>query len=465
METLIAVMIALPVAVFFLRRYLRRLRQNEKLAQRMAEMPHLSDAPIGLHPHIDVIRCIGCASCTNVCPEGDVLALAGGKAVLANPQRCIGHERCVDACPVGAITMVKGNAGADANTPRLTDEYETTIANLFIVGELGGLPLIRNAVNQGKQCIDIITKRISCGRLAASSAGVYDVLIVGAGPAGISASLRAIENKISYITIEADEVGGTVAKFPRHKIVTTTPLEFPMFGKLDRTELPKEHLLALWDVVLNRADFNVCSDSRVVDIQKPDSGVFCVMTATRQYRTRTVVLATGRGGNPKKLGVPGENLSKVMYRLIEAEHYQGKKILVVGGGDSAVEAAIALSRQPGNEVTMSYRRQEFTRIKQRNAQLISESVREGTIKIFFDSMPVEFRDEAVVLQVEGKLKTIENDFAWIFAGGAPAYEFLRKIGIGCGVGTPSIERKEEASGAPLNAKRGSARDSRSATTL
>jgi thioredoxin reductase (NADPH) len=451
MDTLIAVMIALPVAVFFLHRYLKRLKKNEKLVQRMAEMPHLrSEAATGLRPHIDSSRCIGCGSCTQVCPEGDVLAMAGGKAVLANVQRCIGHGRCADACPVGAITLAKGNSGADANTPRLTDEYETTIANLFIVGELGGLPLIKNAVSQGMQCIDIITKRISCGRLAASAAGVYDVLIVGAGPAGISASLRAIENKLSYITIEADEVGGTVAKFPRHKIVTTTPLEFPMFGKLDRTELPKEHLLAFWDVVLNRADFNVCADSRVIDIGKSIAGIFCVMTATRQYSARTVVLATGRGGNPKKLGIPGENLSKVMYRLIEAEHYRDKKILVVGGGDSAVEAAIALSRQPRNVVTMSYRRQEFTRIKQRNAQLLNECVNKGTIKVIFDSMPAEFRNEAVVLRIGGKLQTIENDFVWIFAGGAPAYEFLKKVGIGCGTGSPCIERKEEATGAPLN---------------
>jgi thioredoxin reductase (NADPH) len=456
MDTVIAVMIALPVAGFFLRRYLRRLRENEERARKMAAMAHLSsDAPTGLHPHIDAARCIGCGSCTTVCPEGDVLAMAGGKAVIANLQRCIGHERCVEACPVGAITMVKGNAGKDANTPYLTDEYETTIEDLFIIGELGGLPLIKNAINQGKQCIDIITKRISRRRLAASAVGVYDVLIVGAGPAGISASLRAIENKLSYITIEADEVGGTVAKFPRHKIVTTTPLEFPMFGKLDRTELPKEHLLAFWDMVLNRADFNVCADSAVVDIRKAKPGVFCVMTATRQYWARTVVLATGRGGNPKKLGVPGENLSKVMYRLIEAEHYRDKKILVVGGGDSAVEAAIALSRQPGNEVTISYRRQEFTRIKQRNAQLIDESMNGGRVNVIFNSMPAEFRNEAVVLQVEGSLRTIENKFVWIFAGGAPAYEFLKKIGIGCGVRNLGIERTEKIWGAaPLNAKHG-----------
>lgn len=438
MDTFIAAILALPVALFFVRRYLRHLKQHEERARRMIEMQHPQpDAPKGMRPHIDAARCIGCGSCTTVCPEGDVLAMVGGKAVIANLQRCIGHERCAEACPMGAITMVR-DVFIDPSTPRLTDEYETTIENLFIVGELGGLPLIRNAVNQGRQCIDIVAKRISRKRLAASIAGIYDVVIVGAGPAGISASLRAIEHKLSYITIEADEVGGTVAKFPRHKIVTTTPLEFPMFGKLDRTELPKEHLLAFWDMVLNRADFNVCADSRVLDIRKSIPGVLCVMTATRKYWARTVVLATGRAGNPRKLGVPGEHLSKVMYRLMEAEHYRDKKILVVGGGDSAIEAALALSRQPVNRVTISYRRQEFTRIKQRNAQLISESIRRGRIEVSFNSAPVEFKNDSVVIRTDGNLQTLENDFVWIFAGGAPPHEFLNKIGVGCGTTTSRV---------------------------
>jgi len=431
MDTLIALCIGLPLALLFLLRYLRRVTQNEARARRMFDAQDLRSATTkGMHPQIDPARCIGCGSCTTVCPEGDVLAMAGGKAVIANLQRCIGHERCVEACPMSAISMVKGSL-IDPGTPRLTEEYESTIGNLFIVGELGGLPLIRNAVNQGRQCIDTIAKRLRHKRLAASIKNIYDVLIVGAGPAGISASLRAIEQKLSYITIEADEVGGTVAKFPRHKVVTTTPLEFPIFGKLDRTELPKEHLLAFWDMILNRADFNVCADSRVLDIRKSQPGVFCVRTATRQYWARTVVLAIGRAGNPRKLGVPGEHLSKVMYRLIEAEHYTNKRILVVGGGDSAVEAALALSRQQGNEVTISYRGQDFTRIKRRNAQLIKESADRGVIETIFGSIPSEIRSDSVALKVDGIARTLENELVWVFAGGAPPHEFLDKIGVGC----------------------------------
>lgn len=444
MQSVISVLFTAMVVTFFVQRYLHSLKQKEARARRMARKTHLySEGPKGLHPHVDSTRCIGCATCTTVCPEGDVLAMLGGKAVIANGHRCIGHGVCAEACPVGAISMVMASPQVGADTPYLTAEYETTVDNLFIVGELGGLALIKNAVNEGRRCIDIITKRIRNQHVSHSRAGVYDVVIVGAGPAGISASLRAIENKLSYITIERDEVGGTVAKFPRQKVVTTTPLEFPMNLRLNRTEYSKEHLLAFWDMVLNRVEFNVCADSMVTDIRKMSDGSFAVMTATQRYLARAVVLAIGRAGNPRKLGVKGEQLPKVMYRLIEADHYRNKRIMVVGGGDSAVEAAMGLAQQPGNKVTLSYRRQEFMRIKQRNAQRIQELVKAGAVKVVFNSTPVEFRPDSVILGVGGALRNLPNDFVWIFAGGTPPYDFLKKLGVGFGMCDLSLHARAE----------------------
>ena len=435
MDTFIAVIFAVSIAIFFVRRYLRDVKKNDELARQITEKAKLySEGPKGLHPHIDANYCIGCATCTAVCPEGDVLAMLSGKAVIANGQKCIGHGLCAKACPVGAITMAMASPSVSADMPYLTPEYETTIENVFIVGELGGLALIKNAVNQGRNCIDIITSRINGhqgARLPVS--GIYDVVIVGAGPAGISASLRAIENKLSYITIERDEVGGSVAKFPRQKVVTTTPLEFPLYGKLKKTELSKEHLLAFWDMVLNRAGFNVCADAKVDDIRKDPDGIFTVMTATQWYRARAVVLAIGRSGTPRKLGVKGEQLPKVMYRLIEPDHYRNKRVLVVGGGDSAVEAAIALAQQDGNQITLSYRRQEFIRIKERNAQHMRECLRAGRVNVIFNSIPVEFRPDHVVLAVGGTSQILPNDLVWVFAGGTPAYDFLKNIGVGFGM--------------------------------
>src|SRR5437868_13875920 len=270
MDNLFSFLVAALIIGFFLWKYLRKEKKRAELARAAAEKGKLfSEGPKSQHPHIDANYCIGCAACTMVCPEGDVLAMLGGKAVIVNGYKCIGHSLCAEVCPVGAITMVLASPSMGADIPYLTPEYETSIKNLFIAGELGGLALIKNAVNQGRDCIDTIVKRLaSAGRT--SSPDVYDVLIVGAGPAGISASLRAIEHKLKYITLERDEVGGTVAKYPRQKLVMTSPVEFPLYGKFKKLQLSKENLLAFWDMILNRADFNVTTGEKVEDVQKDD---------------------------------------------------------------------------------------------------------------------------------------------------------------------------------------------------
>lgn len=453
MDNLITLVIAAVVTLLFVRGYLNKLKKREELARLAAEKGKVfSEGPRAQHPHIDTTYCIGCQTCTTVCPEGDVLAMLGGKAVIVNGYKCIGHSLCAEACPVGAITMLMASPSMSADMPRLTPEFETSIPNLFIVGELGGLALIKNAVNQGRDCIDTIVKRMKNRATNGNHSDVYDVLIVGAGPAGISASLRAIENKLNYVTIERDEVGGTVAKYPRQKLVMTSPVEFPMYGKFKKTELSKENLLAFWDMILNRADFNVCTSAKVEDIKKGEDGIFTVTTATNSYRSHAVILALGRAGEPRKLGVKGEELPKVMYRLIEADHYINKNILVVGGGDSAIEAAMGLANQSGNKVTLSYRQERFSRIKERNSKRIEDCIRSGKVKVLFKSNPVEFKQDAVILDVDGSVQEIPNDFVWIFAGGTPPNDFLKKIGIEFGMRDMTLEASNEAKHAAFSKK-------------
>jgi thioredoxin reductase (NADPH) len=433
MDTLIAFIVAVALTVFFLRNYFKGLKKRDALARAAAEKGKLfSEGPKAQHPHIDNAYCIGCATCTTVCPEGDVLAMLGGKAVIVNGYKCIGHSLCADACPVGAITMVMASPSMGGDMPTLTGEFETTVPNLFIVGELGGLALIKNAVNQGRDCVDTILNRFTARGTARTVPDVYDILIIGAGPAGIAASLRAIQHKLKYLTLERDEIGGTVAKYPRQKLVMTSPVEFPMYGKFKKTELSKENLLAFWDKVLHRADFKVRTGQKVEDIKRSDDGIFTVSTQDSKFQSHAVILALGRTGTPRKLGVKGEDLSKVMYRLIEADHYVNKKILVVGGGDSAVEAAMGLAHQVGNKVTLSYRQPQFSRIKERNSQRIADCMKSGKVEVLFNSTPTEFKEQSVVIEVAGETREIPNDFVWIFAGGTPPNDFLKKIGVGFG---------------------------------
>jgi thioredoxin reductase (NADPH) len=264
MDTLITFLIGAAITLFFLGRHLRHLKKREERARQAAEKGQLrSDGPQAQHPHIDAANCIGCGGCTSVCPEGDVLAMFGGKAVIVNGYKCIGHSLCAEACPVGAITMVMASPSMGADMAYLTPEYETSIRNLFIVGELGGLALIKNAINQGRDCVDNIANRVIGMGAARSAPDVYDVLIVGAGPAGISASLRAIEKKLNYLTVDQSEIGGTVAKYPRQKLVLTSPVEFPMYGKFKKMQLSKEELLSFWNKVLERVDFKFRGGEKV----------------------------------------------------------------------------------------------------------------------------------------------------------------------------------------------------------
>lgn len=430
MDTLLTWLIAGSVLGFFLIRYWRAQKEHERKGREAAERGALfSEGPKAQHPRILRDQCIGCGGCVSVCPEGDVLAVIDGKASIVNGHKCIGHGLCAEECPVGAIVMVMAKPSSGADVPVISDELETSVENLFIAGELGGLALIKNAVNQGRDCIDVIAQRRAALNGADPGPSVFDVVIVGAGPAGISASLRAAEHRLAVLTLERESVGGTVSKYPRQKLVMTSPVEFPLHGKFNKTALSKEDLLAFWEKIMKRTDLNIHTQEGVDAVRKGEDGLFRIQTQKGEYRSRAVVLAMGRAGTPRKLGIKGEELPHVLYRLIEADHYTGKNILIVGGGDSAVEAAMGLAHQAGNRVTLSYRKSEFSRLKDRNTKRIEEHMRSGKVDVLFNSMPVEFREGSVLIEAGENIRELPNDFVWIFAGGIPPSDFLKAANV------------------------------------
>jgi len=426
------------------RRHLKKEAGARKAADRHGQT---GKGPQAQHPHIDITHCIGCGACVSACPEGQVLGLVGGKAALVDGEKCIGHGLCADVCPVGAIEIVMAPPTMTADLPVMTSERETNLPNLFVAGELSGLALIKNAVAQGQECIDVIARRLPSLRRRLGRIGqAVDVVIVGAGPAGLSASLRAKELKLSSVTLEAEEFGGTVSKYPRQKLVMTSPMTLPILGQLRKLQFEKEDLLALWQKAAARAGLEVRTHERVEHLALGDDGLYLVQTPKDSYRALSVVLAIGRRGSPRKLGVPGEELPKVMYTLVDAEAYSGKQILVVGGGDSAVEAALGLAYQKGNKVTLSYRKDSFTRLKDRNARLIRDAMRRNRVKVRFNSQPVEIRERSVLLQIPGGRVEEPNDYVWVFAGGLPPNTFLESIGVRLGLHEMSEQVREEMKG-------------------
>jgi thioredoxin reductase (NADPH) len=440
-ETQVSYVITLIIIGIPLIIYLIHLRLKKVRILKAAERGKLiSEGPKAQHPQIDLSKCIGCGSCVRACPEGNVLGLIGGKALIINGYKCVGHGLCAEACPVDAIKMVMAAPSMSADLPFLTAEHETNIPNLFIAGELGGLALIKNAVNEGRECIDTISARLKSHSPVKADPNAYDVCIAGAGPAGISASLRAIETGLRYLTLEQGDIGGMVSKYPRQKLVMTSPVEFPMYGKFKKMTLSKEELIDFWKHVGGRADFVARTGEGVEDIRKDPDGCFTVITSKDKHKAYAVVMALGRSGTPRKLGVKGEDLPKVMYRLIEVDAYTDCNILVVGGGDSAVEAAIGLASQKGNNIHLSYRRGSFSRIKERNSKRIEEYVRSGLIQALFNSMPIEIKADSVLLDCSGTMREIPNDYVWIFAGGVAPDDFLQKIGVQ--YGTLPVSKRE-----------------------
>jgi thioredoxin reductase len=357
-----------------------------------------------------------------------VLGIIGGQALAINQSHCVGHGLCERACPVEAIQLVVGTSRRGIEIPRIRENFETNVPGIYVVGELGGMGLIKNAFEQSRQCVASIASEKKN-----KNPDVLDALVVGCGPAGLAASLYLKQAGLRFMTVEREDIGGTVRYYPRKKLVMTSPLTIPGYGKLKHREIVKEDLVGVWSEVVEQtgiSDYIVTQNPFESAERSSPTSPFFVRTTKGEFETSRIILAVGRRGTPRKLGVPGEDAPHVMYSLLEPERFSGDRVMVVGGGDSAIEAALALAGQPDTTVHLSYRKARFSRLKPKNQELIEEAIHAGSLRFWPESNIAEIRSTHVDLTTSGpNLETVPIDDVFIFAGGTLATGMLKELGV------------------------------------
>lgn len=398
------------------RRHLRARRDAAALREKIEKNQHI---PKSLHPVVDTDVCIGSLSCLKACPEGDILGIVDHAAHLVHADHCIGHGKCAAECPVGAIRLVFGTSERGVDLPEVDEFFESSRPGVHVVGELGGMGLIKNALTQGLQVAERLAEIVPAGG---------EVVVVGAGPAGLATALGLQARGVGYRLLEQDTVGGSVAHYPRRKVAMTEPVDLPLVGRFGKRLISKEELLAGWLRIIERTGLRVAQGVKVEGIEGED-GRFRVVTTSGVVQAAKVVLAIGRRGTPRKLGAPGEEQEKVLYGLKDPEQFDGQRVLVVGGGDSALEAAIQLATESSAQVAISYRNAEFGRCREANRSRLAGLVTQGKVRALMASTVTAIDPGEVRLDVAGHGVRLPNDFVVVNVGGELPTEFLQKAGI------------------------------------
>jgi thioredoxin reductase/Pyruvate/2-oxoacid:ferredoxin oxidoreductase delta subunit len=379
------------------------------------------NASANLRPRIDLDLCVGCGTCAHVCPF-NVLEIVNEKAIAARLGDCTGYAACVAECPTDAIVMVPGGAMQMVELPNYDVALETNVPGLYLAGEVTGKALIKVAINQGKKVVESIRKHQKPDLQ-------YDMIVVGAGPAGTSAALAALNDGLKVLVLEQGTQANTIRSYPRQKFVLAEPAMIPIYGPLWMEDTSKEALLEKWQEIIASSGLVVNEQEKVLRVARNENH-FLVQSTKTVYQGASVVLAIGKRGTPRKLGVPGEDSTKVAYSLLDAGEYRGQAICVVDGGDSGIEAACGLARPDlGSRVWVVHRTEDFSRAKPRNQKKIKKFMDEGRVKVFFNAGVEEIRDRSVLIQTAAGLEEIENDFVFVMVGGENPKKFLSDCGI------------------------------------
>jgi len=376
-------------------------------------------------PLIDASTCLGCYACVDACPY-DVLEIHRYTAVVARPADCCGLILCEQKCPNGSLAITfAGEADAPAIAVAGTLESHQ-VPGLYVAGDVGGQPLIRNAVNQGAHAVRAIAAR-------PRATDQLDLVIVGAGPAGLAAALEAEARGLRYVGLEQATIADSIRSFPRGKLVIDPDL--PNTSALWLAEATKEELLARWMRSVREVRPAILEGRRVTRIARSAAG-FVVEDVDRDgaassHRAAHVILAIGRRGTPRPLdiAIPPALAGDVHYSLADARSFAGRRVLVVGLGDVAMEAAVALSRQPGSEVVIAARAPEFRRGKARNIAEVRRRVAAGTLRVVWQSEVASLAPGRATLATPTGSLVVPCDSVFVLIGAIPAEGLLRDVGL------------------------------------